>query len=177
MRSSIPRNGRFHGFHRLGVTHVPAQFVKWAPDICVSSNITDMQCRYNVIFSWQRMLKATYNCAVLTKTQCRTNGTKYFTQITPDRIQEHMTVTAENCQCLCVWSNNFSFYCLSSFSVKVSAFSALMQLVGRLEGHPACKKLNGGVLAWLSVWHGYGVRCRLAYGPADAIATHCLLHQ
>ena len=28
-------------------------------------------------------------------------------------------------------------------------------------------------------WHGYlfGARCRLAYGPADAIATHCLLLQ
>ena len=32
------------------------------------------------------------------------------------------------------------------------AFSALMLLVGRLEGHPACKKLSGGVLVWLSVW-------------------------
>jgi len=27
-----------------------------------------------------------------------------------------------------------------------------MLLVGRQEGYPACKKLNGGVLAWLSVW-------------------------
>jgi len=28
-------------------------------------------------------------------------------------------------------------------------------------------------------WHGYlsGVRCRFAYGPADATATHCLLLQ
>ena len=32
------------------------------------------------------------------------------------------------------------------------AFSALTLLVGRQGGHPACKKLNGGVLAWLSVW-------------------------
>jgi len=32
-------------------------------------------------------------------------------------------------------------------------FSAMMLLVGRQEGHPACKKQNsGGVLAWLSVW-------------------------
>jgi len=31
------------------------------------------------------------------------------------------------------------------------AFSALTLLVGWQEGHPACKKLNGGVLAWLSV--------------------------
>ena len=32
------------------------------------------------------------------------------------------------------------------------AFSALTLLVGRQEGHPACKKLCGGVLVWLSVW-------------------------
>jgi len=28
----------------------------------------------------------------------------------------------------------------------------LTLLVGRQEGHPACKKLSSGVLAWLSVW-------------------------
>jgi len=33
-----------------------------------------------------------------------------------------------------------------------SAFSALTLLVGRQEGHPACRKPSGGVLAWLSVW-------------------------
>ena len=27
-----------------------------------------------------------------------------------------------------------------------------MLSVGRQEGHPACKKLSGGKLAWLSVW-------------------------
>jgi len=32
------------------------------------------------------------------------------------------------------------------------AFSASMLLVGRQEGHPACKKQSGGVLVWLSVW-------------------------
>ena len=31
------------------------------------------------------------------------------------------------------------------------AFSALTLLVGRQEGHPACKN-SGGVLAWSSVW-------------------------
>jgi len=39
-----------------------------------------------------------------------------------------------------------------NFTRKVSAFSALTLLVGWQEGHPACKKLSGGVLAWLSVW-------------------------
>ena len=52
------------------------------------------------------------------------------------------------------------------------SFSALTLLVGRQEGHPACKKnLSGGVLAW----YLSGARCRFAYGPADATATHCLL--
>jgi len=32
------------------------------------------------------------------------------------------------------------------------AFSALTLLVGQQEGHPAYKKLSGGVLAWLFVW-------------------------
>jgi len=32
------------------------------------------------------------------------------------------------------------------------SFNALTLLVGQQEGHPACKKLSGGVLAWLSVW-------------------------
>jgi len=34
----------------------------------------------------------------------------------------------------------------------LTAFSALTLLVGRQEGHPACKKLSVGALAWLSVW-------------------------
>jgi len=36
--------------------------------------------------------------------------------------------------------------CFSVASTSV-AFSALTLLVGRQEGHPACKKLSGGVLA------------------------------
>ena len=34
----------------------------------------------------------------------------------------------------------------------ICTFSVLTLLVGWQEGHPACKKLSGGVLAWLSVW-------------------------
>jgi len=37
-------------------------------------------------------------------------------------------------------------------SLSAHAFSALTLLVGRQEGHPACKKLSDEVLAWLSVW-------------------------
>jgi len=45
----------------------------------------------------------------------------------------------------CIWHTSINIY-----------FSALTLLVGRQEGHPACKKLTGGMLAWLS-----GMRCRL----------------
>jgi len=31
-------------------------------------------------------------------------------------------------------------------------YSALTLLVEQQEGHPACKKLSSGVLAWLSAW-------------------------
>jgi len=37
-------------------------------------------------------------------------------------------------------------------SKKGIAFSALTLLVGWQEGHPACKRLSGRVLVWLSVW-------------------------
>ena len=50
----------------------------------------------------------------------------------------------------------------------VTGTHPLTWLVGWQEGHPACKK-EWRVLAWLS-----GARCRLAYGPADATATHWL---
>ena len=41
---------------------------------------------------------------------------------------------------------------VNTHHVSQNAFSAFRLLVGRQEGHPACKKLSGGVLAWLSVW-------------------------
>jgi len=50
------------------------------------------------------------------------------------------------------------------------AFSALALLVGRQERHPACKKLSGEVLAWLSVWS----EVQTCICPADATATHFL---
>jgi len=41
----------------------------------------------------------------------------------------------------------------------VQTFSALTLLVGQQEGHPTCKKLSGGVLAWLSVWSQVQIVC------------------
>ena len=63
---------------------------------------------------------------------------------------------------------------LSKFMLVAVAFSALTLLVGRQEGHPACKKPRV-----VGCWCGYlsGARCRLACGPADSTATQCLLLQ
>jgi len=44
------------------------------------------------------------------------------------------------------------FFARGIMFLTFDAFSALTLLVGQQEGHPACKKLSGGVLAWLSVW-------------------------
>jgi len=42
--------------------------------------------------------------------------------------------------------------------------------------HVAGTEQSGGVLVWLSVWSEVHTPV-LAYGPADATATHCLLLQ
>ena len=54
-----------------------------------------------------------------------------------------------------------------------NAFSALTMMVGQQEGQSACKNWAVGY------WHSYlsAARCRLAYGPAHATATHCHLLQ
>jgi len=44
----------------------------------------------------------------------------------------------------------------------VKALSALTLLVGWQEEHQACKKLSGGVLAWLSVWSEVQTYIRLS---------------
>jgi len=70
-----------------------------------------------------------------------------------------------------IWNDNYCYILFSSASgTEGSAFSALSLLVGRQEGHPVCKNWVVGC------WRGYlsGARCILAYGPADATATHCL---
>ena len=66
------------------------------------------------------------------------------------------------------------FKILNICTVKIVVPSVLLSLfVGWQEGHPACKNRVVGY------WSGYlsGARCRLAYGPTDATANHCLLLQ
>jgi len=51
------------------------------------------------------------------------------------------------------------------------AFSALTLSVGRQEGHPAGKKTD-----WWGAVVVICLRCRFAYGPADAVVCSCFLH-
>jgi len=70
-------------------------------------------------------------------------------------------------------SSSFAIhYGLSAYNYFLQYCFDLTVLIGRQEGHPACKKVSGGMLAWLS-----GMRCRLAYGPAYATATHYMYLQ
>jgi len=59
-----------------------------------------------------------------------------------------------------------NFFLLTSYNLAVEEFyviflfvSALTVLVGRQEGHPACKKLSDEVLVWLSVWSKVQMIC------------------
>jgi len=57
-----------------------------------------------------------------------------------------------NDDCSLTAHNNNKHIILYSAILSTCAFSALTLLVGRQDGHPACKKLSGEVLAWLSAW-------------------------
>ena len=80
-----------------------------------------------------------------------------YTLCTQDRLALNMlsfTLLHSLCSLhpLLTVSTPYVQFLLTSDISTISAFSALMLLVGWQEGHPACKKLSGGVLAWLSVW-------------------------
>jgi len=75
--------------------------------------------------------------AVHRSTDCEISASDSSQQFTHSLHQPHVR-----------HSSTYLVTCLLPFC---SAFSALTLLVGRQEGHPACRKLSGGVLAWLSV--------------------------
>ena len=74
---------------------------------------------------------------------------------------------------LCIARDWWVIIMIYLFTSLLTYFNALTLLVGRQEGHLAYKNWVVGC------WHGYlsGARCRLAHGPADGTATHCLLLQ
>ena len=55
-------------------------------------------------------------------------------------------------ECMFLLLFHVTFIVLLFINVLSAVFSALALLVGQQEGHLACKKLSGRVLAWLSVW-------------------------
>ena len=72
---------------------------------------------------------------------------------------EFVYIFSQQCQVLHIYIASFSSLEEVSYHIInhglywiYYAFSALTVLVGRQEGHPACKKLSDGVLVWLSVW-------------------------
>ena len=67
-------------------------------------------------------------------------------------VLELITARNDNCRTEIQLLLLHPFYSSLDFVlVYLGAFSPLTLLVGRQEGHPACKKLSGEVLAWLSV--------------------------
>ena len=63
----------------------------------------------------------------------------------------HPLCLTTNSKYWCEWFQYCRYFVYLQGTASLT-FSALTLLVGRQEGHPACKKLSGGVLAWLSVW-------------------------
>ena len=62
---------------------------------------------------------------------------------------------------VCAMAAHFSTVMFVILALSLISFSALTLLVGRQEGHPACKKLTRGMLALFS---GMRTRCRRAKG-------------
>ena len=83
----------------------------------------------------------------MTHNTCRLTA-KYRDQLLKAMVRPHL----EHANAVwCPYKNDIEIIEKVFFN-NYKAFSALMLLVGRQEGHPACKKQSGGVLAWLSVW-------------------------
>jgi len=123
-----------------------------------------------VISLWPRFFGPRVRCS-REKTQNDVTATSSVLDLVTDAVRVsyaaddarrpplHGLAAAVHCCCCacCPWDRQMDrrmdgqtrhhFYMLTTYAV-----SALTLLVGRQEGHPACKKLSGGVLAWLSLW-------------------------
>ena len=69
----------------------------------------------------------------------------------PGALFQTLVVTVSKSLSRLVVPNIYRYY-YALIACYTFTFSALTLSVGRQEGHPACKKQSGGVLAWLSVW-------------------------
>jgi len=68
------------------------------------------------------------------------------------KLSELFAVLCTTVVCTDVSSSGVNLVKVWAFVFAFFAFRALMLFVWWQEWHPACKKLSGGVLEWLSVW-------------------------
>jgi len=118
------------------------------------------QCQHNATHCWS--IHCTYTMSQLKhgKTSNPFNHLKqkyiilttwitiYFTSI----IQVTTKYTSHFLKFLMFHISETRLYILLKLAQCMLNFSDLTLLVGQQEGHPACKKLSSGELAWLSVW-------------------------
>jgi len=124
-----------------------------------STTKTVLACLWSCCYCEYRCLnKSSGLLYSLQKHSCWSDAHRYSSK------HELLAVVSQWCRC---WAEDFQHVAGSVFHISWLlfdspifaclqyirlAFSALTLLFGRQEGHPACKKLSGGVLAWLSVW-------------------------
>ena len=113
---------------------------------------------HDPLLSWPLMLKLLADTPVHCDwSQWKQRPRSHYAQILLMLIL-HLLVILRNPLCSLILLHTWSFF-LKHFVLFVYlissryAFSALTLLVGRQEGHPACKKLSGEVLAWSSCVH------------------------
>ena len=130
--------------------------------------MSQVWCR---IHSWRSLVTRLWSCcSVVHSAACCSTGSYQLTTATLAASAALPTTDSPDwLSCLMLFLTWFRYV----HDLYNCTFGALTLLVGQQEGHPACKNWVVGC------WHSYlsGTRCRLAYGPADATATHCLLLQ
>ena len=100
----------------------------------------------------------------LTQNPLIDNKDDIFFLYTPVRSVNYCDGLGRCFRFVCIYACAAVFLCCYRFSANkdlyntwlgqcliLQCFDAVF-MVGRQEGHPDCKKLSGGVLAWLSVW-------------------------
>ena len=107
----------------------------------------------NAYCGWRRRLATTSvdTHAAPAMSSAATSAQLMFTSRAPNWLIAR-PISARKPWTRSTWSHGEFDEMLFTWCLHFAAFSALTLLVGRQEGHPACKKLSGGVLAWLSVW-------------------------
>ena len=118
---------------------------------CIATHSPD-SCNYYWIYRCG-LANATVDLVTLTDDHVTSTGVKVGGRCC-DFVSDVAWVDLQSCGLsVCTTFNTIIPLTLSTHpTASLTAFSALTLLVGRQEGHPACKKLSGAVLVWLSVW-------------------------